>query len=61
MLSVCNSLFDWLSVHFPREANLNHSNFAALIIKLRSANVRLDVFFQSWIENRLTYIKTLDF
>ena len=49
MLSVCNSLFDWLSVRFPREANLNHCNFAALIVKLRSASVRFDIFFSLWI------------
>lgn len=61
MISACNMLFDWLSVHFPRESNLNHTNLAALLVKFQISHVRLDIFFNIWIENRMPYINTLSF
>ncbi len=59
MISVCNRLFDLLSVHFPREAKLNHSGLAALLVKLRGIN--LSYFLDMWLEARVAFINTLDF
>lgn len=59
MISVCNRLYDLLSVHFPREAGLNHFGLAALIVKLKS--YKLDYFFDLWLEARFAFINTLDF
>lgn len=47
MISVCNRLYDLLSVRFPREAGLSHFGLAALIIKLKS--YKIDYFLDLWL------------
>ena len=50
MLTACNVLFDWLSVHFPHEAGFNMGMFSALLVKFKPPRadvspVRLGKFF----------------
>jgi hypothetical protein len=39
MISVCNTLFDLLSVRFPKESNLHHYPLASLLVKLRNCRL----------------------
>ena len=59
MISCCNYLFDLLTIRFPREAGLAHTNLAALISKFRG--VSLEDFFEIWLETRIGFVNTLDF
>ena len=59
MISVCNTLFDLLSVRFPKESNLHHYPLAALLVKLR--NGRLVSFFEILVEARSAFLSTIDF
>jgi hypothetical protein len=59
MISVCNRIFDLLSVHFPRESGLHHFGLASLLVKLR-AN-RIDYFLDMWLEARIAFINTINF
>jgi hypothetical protein len=59
MISSCNTLFDLLSVRFPRETGLNHLMLASLLNYFRS--IRFDAFFDVWVEQRLGFVNTLDF
>lgn len=59
MISVCNRMFDLLSIRFPRDSGLHHFGLASLIVKLR-AN-KIDYFLDLWIEARIAFLNTLDF
>lgn len=49
MINVCNTVFDLLTIKFPRETALKHQNLAALMFRLEDPMVRMGVFLDFWL------------
>jgi len=59
MINICNTLFDLLSIRFPRDCSLTQQNLASIMVHLYKSNIK--PFYELWLEYRIKFVDSIDF